>query len=79
MPDKPTEIPNKGGKNPMDTAVNDIKGGLTKEYQKKITEKVKQVRDAEKIFETSKNELKALVSEYEAEKAELGKFVEGIK
>ena len=79
MSEKPAEIQGKGNKNPMDTAVNDIRGALTKEYQKKITEKVKQVRDAEKIFLTSKGELKDLIAEFEGEKAELGKFVEGIK
>lgn len=70
---------NKLPKNPAESAINKIKESVTSDLNKKILDKVKEIRHAQKIIITLKTEFKELIKESEMEKIELNDLLKELK
>lgn len=67
------------GKNPLDGAFGKLKEASANELQKKLSDKIKEVRSAKKIYDTLKGEFASLIKEAEVEKLELNDLLKELK
>lgn len=69
----------KDNKNPLDSAVNQLKEAATKELNKKVSDAVKEFSAAKKVKDTALFKLKALLKEIEVEKSEFAELIKELK
>jgi hypothetical protein len=64
---------------PVESGINNIREAAVKAMQSKVVDKIKAIRDAQKVCNTLKGELKDLLKEQEVEKGELNDLLKELK
>lgn len=79
MPDDVKELPEKKGKNPVDSSIEKIKEAAAKENAKKIDEALQAWLTSQRNTNTLFKKFQEVLKIVEAEKAEMNEMLKGVK